>query len=186
MEKNSLGWTTCEFITPLVGVKQLHLPIYFQPFIGASFYHIYKLLQPPEFEHLIRRLDLAPSWYILREPAFIAANHTHFLSMVRSSGLPQCCETGSLEVSSDFLNFVLGLWHIWIYLIDVSHQSITYILAISQIISPTYIFLKQGDFPFSAAFWGPRWCEVAFIWPNHIHFLRPCMSLTPLLLLSPG
>ncbi len=34
-------------------------------------------------------------------------------------------------------------------------------------ISPTEILLKEGDFPSSATFWGPRSCEVAeIIWPG--------------------
>jgi len=75
------------------------------------------------------------------EPALIAANHTHFLSMVCSYGLPlRNWQFGGVIL--DALNFVVGLCHIWIYLVDVSHQSNTYILAISQNISPLYIFLK--------------------------------------------
>lgn len=77
----------------------------------------FKLLQTPELEHSISRLKLA-SKLVGNQPSSLQITPTSYQWSVHM-GCQNAAETGSLEVSSDFLNFVLGLWHIWIYLIYI-------------------------------------------------------------------
>ncbi len=127
--------------------------------------------------------------YPLSEPGFWQPQKTKILQVI-SNHLMKFDKCSAMEVNhengpthqlqlSNVGNKTIG-WHsmnYWLVFVGILTMAYEIIcnnwaekkIPSGQTISPTWIFLKYGEFPSLATFWGPRSCEVAIFWPDPIY-----------------